>query len=151
MSGRLPVPGPSVVDEAVVRAPGGDLRAGVSETRDLEGWWLALLWVADDEGVVPFRRVASRAGPPADPPLARLGPGVAGALSGWILEEDGRQQLRLRLGVGPVDASRPWEAPLLVVAGIRWEPMRAATATPDALARVALDAFVRSVEGLGRR
>ncbi len=60
-----------------------------------DGWWLALLWIADDDGVVPMRDLASPAGPPADPPLARLGPSFAGALSGMILEEAGRLSIRL--------------------------------------------------------
>lgn len=154
MTDRLPVPGPSVVPEVPVevRGSGGSsVRAGVSEVRDLEGWWLALLWVADADGLVRFREVAPAAGPPADPPLARLGPAIAGALSGMILEEGGRQMIRLRLGVAPEDDARPWEAPLIVVSGFRWEPMRAATMTPEAIAAGALDAFRRAVEGLGRR
>ena len=47
-----------------------------------DGWWLAVLWVADAEGVIPFWQAGPAAGPPPDPPLARLGPAVAGALSG---------------------------------------------------------------------
>ena len=39
-----------------------------------DGWWLAVVWVADDDGVVSFRDVAPDAGPPPDPPLGRLGP-----------------------------------------------------------------------------
>ena len=50
-----------------------------------DGWWLTLLWVADDEGVVSFRDVGPAAGPPPDPPLARLGSALSGALSGLIL------------------------------------------------------------------
>ena len=36
------------------------------------------MWVADDDGVVSFRDVAPAAGPPPDPPLARLGPALVG-------------------------------------------------------------------------
>ena len=42
-----------------------------------DGWWLAIVWVADDDGVVSFRDVAPDAGPPPDPPLGRLGPAIA--------------------------------------------------------------------------
>jgi hypothetical protein len=139
------------VPELEVHADGRGLRAAVGEPTTLaDDWWVALLWVADDAGVVPFRAVASSSGPPADPPLARLGPLVAGALSGMILEEGGRQMLRLRLGVGPADEQRPWEAPLVVLAAFRWEPMRAMTMTEQQIARAVLGAFGRSVEGLGR-
>ena len=40
-----------------------------------DGWWLTILCVTDDDGVVSFREVAPDAGPPPDPPLGRLGPG----------------------------------------------------------------------------
>ena len=29
-----------------------------------DDWWLAVLWVADDEGVVSFREVGPASGPP---------------------------------------------------------------------------------------
>lgn len=137
--------------ELDVHAPGRLLRAAVGEPTTLaDDWWVALLWVADPDGVVPFRAVASPSGPPADPPLARLGPLVAGALSGLILEDGGRQMLRLRLGVTPSDERLPWEAPLVVLAAFRWEPMRAATMTDHEIAQAVLGAFGRSVEGLAR-
>jgi hypothetical protein len=148
---RLQPPEPPFVSELDVRAGGARCRAAIGEpTTVADGWWVTLAWIADDEGVVPFRRLASPAGPPPDPPLARLGPSMAGNLSGMILEEDGRQMLRLRLGVPPVDDRLPWEAPLIVLAAIRWEPMRAATMSDTDLAEVALAAFGRSVEGLTR-
>ena len=83
MPDRLPPPGTSFLREHEVRVGDRLLRAGMSQpsTTD-DGWWLALLWIADDEGVVPMRDLASPAGPPAEPPLARLGPSFAGALSG---------------------------------------------------------------------
>ncbi len=43
-----------------------------------DDWWLAILWVVDDTGVVSFRDVAPQAGPPPDPPLTRLGPAISG-------------------------------------------------------------------------
>ena len=115
-----------------------------------DGWWLTLLWVADDEGVVSFRDVGPAGGPPPDPPLARLGPSVAGALSGLILEDAGRLQLRLGALVPPDDPTRPWRAPLAVRAAFRFEPARAATMRPNELAETVLAGFRRAVEGLSR-
>ena len=115
-----------------------------------DGWWLTLLWVADDEGVVSFRDVGPAGGPPPDPPLARLGPSVAGALSGLILEDAGRLQLRLGGLVPPDDPTRPWRAPLAVRAAFRFEPARAATMRPNELAETVLAGFRRAVEGLSR-
>ena len=62
------------------------------------------MWVADDDGVVSFRDVAPAAGPPPEPPLARLGPSLSGALSGFILEDAGRLQVRVAPLVPPDDA-----------------------------------------------
>lgn len=114
-------------------------------------WWLGVLWVLDDDGVVSFRDIAPAAGPPPDPPLARLGPSLAGGLSGLILEDAGRLSIRLALLVPPDDPERPWRCPLAIRAGFRWEPARAATMLPNALAQEVLTAFRRSVDGLGRR
>jgi len=148
---RLPPPGPSFVPAQEVRVGASRCLAGVGEPSTMaDDWWVGLLWVADEDGLVPFRRVAPASGPPADPPLSRLGPLVAGALSGMILEEDGRQLLRLRLGVPPADERLPWEAPLVVLAAFKWEPMRAATMTAQEVAAAVLAAFRRSVEGLAR-
>ena len=126
-------------------------RAGMARPSDApDGWWLTVLWVADDEGVVSFRDVAPAAGPPPDPPLARLGPAVAGALSGLILEDAGRLQLRLGGVVPPDDPTRPWRGPLAIRAAFRFEPARAATMRPNELAETVLAGFRRAVEGLGR-
>lgn len=126
-------------------------RLGIGEaTVVADDWWLALLWVARDDGLMTFREAASLAGPPADPPLFRLGPALAGALSGMILEEGGRQMMRLRHGVPPADPSRPWEAALVVLAGFRWEPARAATMGELEIERAVLDAFARAVADLRR-
>jgi hypothetical protein len=116
-----------------------------------DGWWLAVLWVIDDEGVVSFQEVGPAAGPPPDPPLARLGPLVAGALSGLIAEEDGRLGIRLVPVAPPDDSTRPWRAPLAVRAALRFEPARAATMRPNELARAVLEAFASAVERLARR
>jgi len=115
-----------------------------------DGWWLAVLWVADEDGVVSFRDAAPSAGPPPDPPLARLGPAISGAMSGLILEDAGRLQVRLAALVPPDDPTRPWRAPLAVRAAFRFEPARAATMRPNELAETVLAAFRRAVEGLSR-
>jgi hypothetical protein len=115
-----------------------------------DGWWLAILWVADDEGVVSFRDVAPAAGPPPDPPLGRLGPALSGALSGMILEDGGRLQMRLGSVAPADDPTRPWRSPLAVRAAFRFEPARAAAMRPNELAEAVLTGFRRSVEGLNR-
>ena len=115
-----------------------------------DGWWLAVMWVADDDGVVSFRDVAPASGPPPDPPLGRLGPALSGALSGLILEDAGRLQMRVGMVVPPDDPERTWRAPLAVRAAFRFEPARAATMPPNDLADTVLAAFRRSVEALAR-
>lgn len=151
MPDRLPPPGPSFLREHDVRIGERAYRAGLTRPTDApDGWWLTVLWVADDEGVVSFRDVAPDAGPPPDPPLARLGPAVAGALSGLILEDAGRLQLRLGAIVPPEDPTRPWRSPLAIRAAFRFEPARAATMRPNELAETVLAGFRRAVEGLHR-
>jgi hypothetical protein len=151
MTDRLAAPGPSVVASQEVRLGDRRLWAGIGEpTTMADDWWVSLLWVADDDGLVSFRDLGPSAGPPPDPPLLRLGPLIAGALSGMILEEGGRQMLRLRMGVPPRDERLPWEAPLVVLSAFRWEPMRAATMDATELATTVLTGFRRSVEGLAR-
>jgi hypothetical protein len=147
---RLPPPGPSFLREHEVRVGDRALRAGMARPAEADGWWMTLLWVADDEGVVSFRDVAAAAGPPPEPPLARLGPALSGALSGLILEDAGRLQLRVAGLVAPEDPARPWRAPLAVRAAFRFEPARAATMRPNELAETVLAAFRRAVERLGR-
>lgn len=149
MSARLPPPAASFIREHDVTLGGRHLRAGIDRPTEIEGWWLAVLWVADDEGIVPCRAMAPAAGPPPDPPHERLGPLVSGGLSGYVLEEGGRQQLRLRLPVPAADG-HPWGAPLVVQLAVRWEPARAAAITPAKLADVALAAFRRAVEAVHR-
>jgi len=111
---------------------------------------MALMWVTDDDGVVSFRDVAPTSGPPPDPPLARLGPALSGALSGFILEDAGRLQMRVGMLVPPDDPERTWRAPLAVRAAFRFEPARAATMRANELADTVLAAFRRSVEALHR-
>jgi hypothetical protein len=148
---RLPPPGPSFLREQEVRVGDRAFRAGMARPIDApDGWWLALMWVADDDGVVSFRDVAPAAGPPPDPPLARLGPALSGALSGLILEDAGRLQVRVASLVPPDDPERPWRAPLAIRAGFRFEPARAAAMRPNELAETVLAGFRRAVERLGR-
>ena len=152
MPERLPLPGPSYLREHEVRIGDRRLRAGMTTpATGPDDWWMTLLWVADDEGIVGFRDVAPAAGPPPDPPLARLGPALAGALSGLILEDDGRLQLRVATLAPPDDPTRPWRSPLVIRAAFRFEPARAATMRGNELAETVLAAFRRSVEGLHRR
>ena len=152
MSERLPAPGPSFIREREIHV--GDRRARVGMSRPTtmdDGWWLAILWAADDEGLLTFRDVAPAAGPPPEPPLLRLGPILAGNLSGLILEEDNRLSVRLGAVAPPADPAKPWRAPLAVRAAFKWEPMRAATMRPNELAATVADAFARGLESLGRR
>ena len=151
MPDRLPPPGPSFLREQPVRIGDRTLRAGMSRPSEApDGWWLAILWVVDDDGVVPFVDVAPTGGPPPDPPLGRLGPAIGGALSGLILEDGGRLQMRLGLVAPPDDPARPWRAPAAVRAAFRFEPARAAAMRPNELATAVLTGFGRSVEGLHR-
>ncbi len=151
MPDRLPSPGPSFLRDQPVHLGDRVLRAGMARPSDApDGWWLAVLWVADDDGVVSFRDVAPAAGPPPDPPLGRLGPAIGGALSGLILEDAGRLQMRLGLVAPPDDPTRPWRVPLAIRAAFRFEPARAATMRSNELAETVLTGFRRSVEGLHR-
>ncbi|HYH94125.1 MAG TPA: hypothetical protein VD763_13265 [Candidatus Saccharimonadales bacterium] len=151
MPDRLPPPGPSFLREQDVRVGERTFRAGMARPSEApDGWWLAVLWVVDDEGVVTFRDVAPLGGPPPDPPLARLGPAIAGALSGLILEDAGRLQLRVGAIAPPEDPARPWRIPLAIRAAFRFEPARAAAMRPNELAETVLGAFRKAVEGLSR-
>lgn len=115
-----------------------------------DDWWTAIFWVADADGVVSFVDLAPAAGPPPDPPLARLGPAFAGSLSGLILEDEGRLQVRLGPVIPPDDPERPWRCPALVRVACRWEPARAAVLRPNELAAEVLEGFRHSIEGLAR-
>lgn len=151
MPDRLPPPGPSFLREHEVRIADRSYRAGMSRPSDApDGWWLTILWVTDDDGVISFRDAAPVAGPPPEPPLSRLGPAIAGALSGLILEDAGRLQLRVGGLVPPDDPARPWRSPLAVRAAFRFEPARAAAMRSSELADAVLGAFRRAVEGLAR-
>ncbi len=128
------------------------LRAGMARPSSLPNdWYLCVLWIADEAGVVAFTDVAPAAGPPADPPLARLGPAITGELSGLIREEGGRLAVRVGPVVAPEDPTRPWRTPLAVRAAFGLEPMRSATMRPNELAAAVLTAFRRAVERLHHR
>ena len=117
-----------------------------------DDWWTAILWIADEaDRLVSFVDLAPVAGPPPEPPLVRLGPALAGGLSGLILEDAGRLQIRLGTLVPPETPDRPWRAPAVVRAAFRWEPARAASMRPNDLATEVLTSFRRAVEGLGKR
>ncbi len=102
----LPAPGPSFLREQELRVQDRRLRAGMSRpSTPTEDWWTAILWIADEaDKLVSFVDLAPTAGPPPEPPLARLGPALAGGLSGLILEDAGR--LQIRLGFGRATRSR---------------------------------------------
>jgi hypothetical protein len=150
---RVPVPGPSFAREERIASRdgvGAQLRAGMSSPSVMDdGWWLAHLWVADDDGVVDALTVAPAAGPPPGTPIAAIGPRLAGALAGLIDQEAGRQLIRLRMPPAE-DESRPWERPLLCMLAIRWDPVRAAVMRKNELARELLRGFAAAVEGVGR-
>ena len=151
MPERLPPPGPSFLREHAVESNGRTLRAGLSRpTTTDDGWWLAVAWVADDDGVVSFVDLAPAAGPRPEPPLALLGPTLAGGLSGMILEDAGRLSIRLATIVPAADPARPWRVPAAIRTAFRWEPMRAAAMRPNELAEAVLVAFRRAAEGLSR-
>jgi hypothetical protein len=151
MAERLPAPGPSFLREQELHV--GERRFVVGMSRPsipAEDWWTAVLWVAGEDGVATFVELAPAAGPSPEPPLARLGPALAGGLSGMILEDAGRLQIRLGLIVPPDDPERPWRCPAVVRAAFRWEPARAAAMRPNEIASDVLTAFRRAIEGLGR-
>jgi hypothetical protein len=151
---RLPSPGPSFIrEERVVlagrAAEAGEVVVGLTTPSIMDdGWWLTHLWAQDADGVVSARDAAPVAGPPAGPPLLSVGPVLAGALAGFIDQEDGRQLIRLRMPPA-ADEARPWERPLLLMTAIRWDPIRSATMRPNELARELLRAFGRAVEAVG--
>ena len=148
---RLPPPGPSFLRPQAIRLGAESGHVGLTRPTTLDGWWLSVLWVADDRGVCQFRDLAPAAGPPPEPPLLRLGPAMAGALSGLIAEEDGRRAIRLAPVAPPEDPTRPWRMPAIVRAALKFEPLRASTMRETELADAVLGAFRRAVEGLARR
>lgn len=145
----LAAPGPSYLREIALR-PGDPRRVGMARPQIIaDGWWVALLWCEEDGNLASFRSVSPTPDAPPGSPLMRLGPAMAGLLSGLILEDGGRQQLRLRLGQPPEDEALPWEAPLTVLAGFRFEPARTATMRDNELAQTVLVAFRDAILRVG--
>ena len=142
---RIPSPGPSFLREIELR-PGDSRRVGMGAPQTLaDGWWVTILWCEQDGSLLDFKDLAPDYGIPPGSPLLRLGPGLSGTLSGLILEENGRQQLRIRLGQPPRDEEAPWEAPLAVLVGFRFEPARQLAMRDSELAATVLRAFRDSV------
>jgi len=138
---RLPSPGPSFLRE-IELLPGDTRRVGMSPPQIVaDGWWVSLLWCEREGALLTFNDLAPDYGTPPGSPLLRLGPGLSGTLSGLILEENGRQQLRLRLGQPPADEGAPWDAPLAILAGFRFEPARRLAMRDSELAQTVLRAF----------
>ena len=150
MLDRFPPPGPAWIPEQPVRLRDGSGHVALTRPSELDGWWLSVLWVADADGIVRFRDLAPVAGPPPDPPLLRVGPAFAGALSGLILEDDGRLCIRLAPVAPPDDPDRPWRTPAVIRAAFRFEPLRVATMADEELAGAVLTGFRRAVESLAR-
>jgi hypothetical protein len=149
---RLPSPGPSFLREHAVTIGDRSLRAGMSRPSSTdEGWWLTLLWISDETGIVSWRDLAPRNGPPPDPPMVRLGPILSGGLSGLILEEAGRLSIRLAPIAPPDDPNQPWRSPAALRAAFKFEPARVATLRPNELAETVLSAFRQSIETIARR
>ena len=137
---RLPSPGPSFLREIAIK-PGDDRLVGMAQPSMVEGWWVTMMWCERNGELLSFSDLAPSYGIPPGSPLLRLGPGLSGTLSGLVMEEGGRQQLRLRLGQPPAVEDAPWEAPLAVVAGFRFEPARTLTMRETELAQTVLQAF----------
>jgi hypothetical protein len=151
MPERLPHPGASYIREHEVRIGDRRLLAGMNRPQaGPDDWWLAVLWVTDEDGVVSFRDVAPASGPPPEPPLQHLGPTLAGGLSGLIRELDGRLSIRLTPLYPPDDDARPWRCPLVIRTAFQFEPALVATTNPNQLADQVLAAFRRAVESLHR-
>jgi hypothetical protein len=151
VSERYPVPGAEYVPRQEIALRDGAGYVALTRPSDLDGWWLGVLWVGDDEGIVTFTELAPVVGPPPDPPLHRMGPAFAGALSGLIAEEDGRLCIRIAPVAPAADPARPWRMPAVIRAAFKFEPLRAATMGETELAEVVLTGFRRAVASLGHR
>jgi hypothetical protein len=149
MPERLGRPGPSFLRELELHTADRHLSVGMSRpTTGPDDTWLAVLWVADDDGIVSFADIAPVAGPPPEPPLAYLGPLFVGGFGGLVREEGGRTAIRLATVAPPDDPARPWRSPLAVRAAIGFEPLRAATMRPNELAMAVLTAFRAAVQAI---
>ena len=140
MPDRLPPPGPSFLREHAGphRRPHAARRDEPARPRrPTAGGWPSCgspTTTASSASATSRRRPVHR-------PIRRSPGSVrpsAGALSGLILEDDGRLQMRLGLIAPPDDATRPWRAPLAIRAAFRFEPARAAAMRPNELAETVL-------------
>ncbi|MFZ9608694.1 MAG: hypothetical protein ACO3BF_03575 [Candidatus Limnocylindrus sp.] len=147
---RLPLPGTSFLKERPIDIEGradGEIRAGSAQPSTMpDGWWIALLWVQDSEGVVSCREVAPLAGPPPISPLERYGVLMTNGLGDLLAVEEGRSCLKLRLVGEPTNSSEPWRRPLALQVAAKWDSLRIATMGGSKVAEAALDAFARAVE-----
>ena len=95
---RLPLPGTSFLKERPIDIEGradGEIRAGSAQPSTMpDGWWIALFWVQDSEGVVSCREVAPLAGPPPISPLERYGVLMTNGLGDLLAVEEGRSCLK---------------------------------------------------------
>ena len=147
---RLPLPGTSFIKERPMIIEGraqGEIRAGSTQPSTLaDGWWIALFWVQDGEGVVSCREVAPLAGPPPVTPLERYGVLMTNGLGDLLAVEEGRSCLKVRLAGEAADPREPWRRPLALQIAAKWDSLRVATMTESKVAQAALDAFARAVE-----
>ncbi|MGA1354562.1 MAG: hypothetical protein ACO32I_07305 [Candidatus Limnocylindrus sp.] len=147
---RLPLPGTSFLKERPIDIEGradGEIRAGSAQPSTMpDGWWIALFWVQDSEGVVSCREVAPLAGPPPISPLERYGVLMTNGLGDLLAVEEGRSCLKLRLVGEPTNSSEPWRRPLALQVAAKWDSLRIATMSGSKVAEAALDAFARAVE-----
>jgi len=147
---RLPLPGTSFLKQRPIEIEGrasGEIRVGATQPSTLaDGWWIALFWVQDGEGVVSCREVAPIAGPPPITPLERYGILMTNGLGDLLAVEDGRSCLKVRLVGEAVDPSEPWRRPLAMQIAAKWDSLRIATMSATKVAEAALDAFARAVE-----
>ena len=147
---RLPLPGTSFLKVRPIVIEGraeGEIRAGAAQPSTMpDGWWIALFWVQDGDGVVSCREVAPLAGPPPISPLERYGALMTNGLGDLLAVEEGRSCLKLRLVGEAAQSSEPWRRPLALQVAAKWDPMRVATMSGSKVAEAALDAFARAVE-----
>jgi hypothetical protein len=147
---RLPLPGTSFLKERPIDIEGraeGEIRAGAAQPSTMpDGWWVALFWVQDSEGVVSCREVAPLAGPPPVTPLERYGVLMTNGLGDLLAVEEGRSCLKVRLAGEAADPSEPWRRPLVLQVAAKWDSLRVATMTESKVAQAALDAFARAVK-----
>jgi hypothetical protein len=111
-----------------------------------DGWWIALFWAQDADGVISCRDAAPLAGPPPTPPLERYGALMTNGLGDLLAVEAGRSCLKLRLLGDAADRAEPWRRPLAMQVAAKWDAMRVATMTSSKVAEAALDAFARAIE-----